>query len=201
MNDAIQHITMIDLARLRGHPLNSNAMPTERFEKLKAHIDRTGRYPPLIVRPSTDDPGVWQVLDGHHRWRALEELGQAQAACTVWEVDDDETLVLLATLNRLEGADDPRKRSALLREIGDRLATSRSKLAKLLPDKRPDLEKMLSLAAPPPRPRPAPPPADLPRAVHFFLIESDRKRLEASLSRIGGSREQALMQLVTQPEG
>ncbi len=94
---------MVPLNELVAHPLNSNVMPEEFQAKLRAHIKRTGRYPFLVVRPHPEEPGKYQVLDGHHRVAILRELGHTEARCDVWEVDDREARLLLATLNRLQG--------------------------------------------------------------------------------------------------
>ena len=40
------------LDALDSHPENANRMSADRLEKLKGHIERTGRYEPLIVRPT-----------------------------------------------------------------------------------------------------------------------------------------------------
>ncbi len=193
-------VVTIALDRIRAHPLNSNVMPERLYAKLKDHIGRTGRYPPLIVRPARDEPGAWQLLDGHHRRRALADVGATEASCVVWDVDDAEAMVLLATLNRLRGADDPGRRAALLAELKQRTGRTRSRLARLVPDRGADLKKLLALERPLPKPAAATPLADVPRAVHFFLLDADRSRLEAALARAGGPREQALMRWVQQAE-
>jgi ParB-like chromosome segregation protein Spo0J len=97
--------------------MNSNVMPAEYREKLLTHVRRTGRYPFLVVRPHPTEPGKFQVLDGHHRVSVLRELGHAEARCDVWDVDDREAKLLLATLNRLEGQDLPLRRAQLLHEL------------------------------------------------------------------------------------
>jgi ParB-like chromosome segregation protein Spo0J len=123
---------MVPLDDLVPHPLNANVMPDEMLAKLKAHIKRTGRYPHLIVRPHPRDAGKFQVLDGHHRIRVLRDLGHREARCDVWDVDDRETKILLATLNRLEGQDEPFRRAQLIHEL---LGEMRSDdLAGLLPE-------------------------------------------------------------------
>jgi hypothetical protein len=62
----------------------------------------------------------------------LRDLGHREARCDVWEVDDRETKILLATLNRLEGQDEPFRRAQLLHEL---LGEMRSDdLAGLLPE-------------------------------------------------------------------
>ncbi len=87
----------IPLQDLRVHPLNSNVMPADLREKLKAHIHRTGRYT-VVVRPHPAESGAYEILDGHHRVEVPRELGHAETRCDVWNVDDRETQLLLATL-------------------------------------------------------------------------------------------------------
>ena len=136
----------------------------------------------------------FEILDGHHRVAALRKLGRDTARCVVWDVDDDEALLLLATLNRLAGDDDPRKRAALVGRLNQKIDTE--KLAKLLPESADRLQSLLALNRPPPQPRPPRALADMPVAVHFFLSPQQRSRLEKRLRQIGGPREAALMQLV-----
>ena len=107
----------VPLERLRPHPANANRMEEERLEKLAANIAREGDYPPLVVRPHPEEAGCYQLLDGHQRWQVLKRLGHEDALCYVWPCDDRTALILLATLNRLEGQDDPLKRAELLREL------------------------------------------------------------------------------------
>jgi ParB-like chromosome segregation protein Spo0J len=134
---------MVPLDQLRPHPLNANVMPEELREKLKAHIRRTGRYPFLVVRPHPTEPGCLQVLDGHHRVEILRELGHAEARCDVWNVDDREAKLLLATLNRLEGQDVPLRRAQLIHELLGEM--SLGDLGGLLPETDKQLEELESL--------------------------------------------------------
>lgn len=134
---------MVPLANLRPHPLNSNVMPEDLREKLLVHIQRTGRYPFLIVRPHPEEPGACQVLDGHHRVEILRQLGHAEARCDVWDVNDREAKVLLATLNRLEGQDVPIRRAQLLHELLGEMRLD--DLAGLLPETDRQLQDLHSL--------------------------------------------------------
>src|SRR6266542_4202639 len=74
----------------------------------------------------------YQLLDGHQRTEALRRLGHADALCFLWPCDHATALVLLATLNRLEGEDIPAKRADLLRELSALLPPE--ELALLLPE-------------------------------------------------------------------
>jgi ParB-like chromosome segregation protein Spo0J len=134
---------MVALDALRPHPLNANVMPEELRAKLRAHISRTGRYPFIVVRPHPEEPGCFQVLDGHHRLEILRELGHAEARCDVWNVDDREAKLLLATLNRLEGQDLPIRRAQLIHELLGEM--SLGDLAGLLPETDKQLEELESL--------------------------------------------------------
>lgn len=194
--DGPQTIDAIDLDRLRDHPRNSNVMPDDKLATLRRHVERSGRYPPLIVRPHPEEADAYEMLDGHHRARVLESLGHERAWCVVWRVDDEQALTLLATLNRLEGADDPRRRSALIAELHERFAHTPTELAKRLPEAAADVKKLLSLRAPPPHPAPAPDMADLPSALHLFLTAPQRQRFEHAVEAIGGGREAAVMALI-----
>ncbi|MBU1951177.1 MAG: ParB/RepB/Spo0J family partition protein [Candidatus Eisenbacteria bacterium] len=134
---------MVPLDDLIPHPLNSNVMSEEMREKLKAHIKRTGRYPYLIVRPHPDQAGKYQVLDGHHRIDVLRELGHSEARCDIWEVDDREANLLLATLNRLEGQDVPVRRAQLLHELLGSMSVD--DLAGLVPETDRQIEELHAL--------------------------------------------------------
>ncbi|HEX7009485.1 MAG TPA: ParB/RepB/Spo0J family partition protein [Phycisphaeraceae bacterium] len=207
----MDQVVEIPLERLEAHGFNSNVMPARRLAKLMGHIQRTGRYPPLIVRPmkgedspadegnrgassSAENTPRFQILDGHHRVQVLRRLGHARARCVVWEVDDREALMLLATLNRLEGHDDVRRRAALVAELGSKM--SLKDLPASLPEEAAQLQKLLATHQPPPAPRLPMESESRPVAVHFFLPPQERRELEACLKRIGGRREEALMKLV-----
>lgn len=136
-------VRMVSLDDLRPHPLNSNVMSADLKEKLKAHIKRTGRYPHLIVRPHPEETGKYQVLDGHHRIEILRELGHADARSDVWQVDDREAKLLLATLNRLQGQDVPIRRAELLHELLGEMSID--DLAGLLPETDKQLEELHAL--------------------------------------------------------
>jgi ParB-like chromosome segregation protein Spo0J len=118
-------------------------MPEDLQAKLKAHIKRSGRYPFLVVRPHPEEPGRFQVLDGHHRVAILRELGHTEARCDIWEVDDREARLLLATLNRLQGQDLPIRRAQLIHELLGEMSVG--DLAGLLPESDAQLEELHAL--------------------------------------------------------
>jgi ParB-like chromosome segregation protein Spo0J len=120
-------------------------MSQEKLQKLQRSIEREGRYPPLIIRSHPGIPGEYQLLDGHHRWEVLQRAGHKEALCYLWDCDEETALLLLATLNRLEGEDVPTKRADLLREIAGLLPAD--ELALLLPEDASSINDTLSLFA------------------------------------------------------
>ncbi len=133
----------VPLDDLLPHPLNTNVMPLDLRAKLLAHIKRTKRYPFIVVRPHPKEAGKYQVIDGHHRVDILRELGHTEARCDVWEVDDREAKILLATLNRLEGQDLPRRRALLLHEMLGEMSVG--DIAGLLPENERQIEELHAL--------------------------------------------------------
>ena len=154
---------------LLPHPLNSNVMSPDLREKLRAHLRRTGRYPHIIVRPHPDEPGKYQVLDGHHRVALLRELGHAEARCDVWDVDDREAKLLLATLNRLEGQDLPVRRAQLLHELLGEM--NLADLAGLLPESERQIEELHALL-------------EFPAEEIAALLEAEAEEAERVLPRV-----------------
>jgi len=134
----------LDISRIVPHPENSNRMDAQTLSKLRRHIERTGRYEPIVVRPHPAEEDEFQVINGHHRLQVLKALGQTKAKCVIWEVDDQQTRLYLATLNRLNGEEIPERRALL---IGNLLESFElDDLADLLPDSRAQLAELEQLA-------------------------------------------------------
>lgn len=140
MNSRIQSI---QIENLLPHPGNPNRMSKENFRKLVRHIERTGRYEPLTVRQHPQDDGCFQIINGHHRFEALKQLGHKTCDCVVWDINDDETNLLLATLNRLCGQDILETKCALLEKLNARLKVD--ELAKLLPQTKTQIQCLIDL--------------------------------------------------------
>ncbi len=178
-------IAGIAVERLIPHPDSPNRMSKGNFAKLVRNIERTGRYEPLVVRPKGDG---FQIINGYHRWRALQELGYKSVDAVVWDIDDEETDILLATLNRLGGSNVLDKKLTLLRRLNQR-AEARD-LAKRLPHTARQIERFAqmnpggltagaTLCDYPGRAR-GPAPAN-PKV--FFLDDTQHEIIENALSR------------------
>ncbi len=175
MNTKIRHIP---LDRLVPHPGNPNRMSRTNFRKLLGHIERTGRYEPLVVRPCPGRDGFFQIINGHHRCEALRTLGHKTADVVVWEVDDEQTDILLGTLNRLNGRDALEQKLALLRRLHERIPTR--KLARLLPQTLGQLERLVGVPAMPRVKQPHAAAFAIP--LVFFVDEMQQRTIEEALA-------------------
>jgi ParB/RepB/Spo0J family partition protein len=171
----INKIESIAIDKLVAHPDNPNRMSKANFAKLVRNIERTGRYEPLIVRPCPGVPGSFQIINGHHRWQALAQLGYETADAVVWDIDDAQTNILLATLNRLGGSDILAKKLALLKKLTHQIQAK--ELAKLLPQTAKQIERLTHLKLPsaPAEPKPFATPCV------FFLNDEQLADIEDAL--------------------
>ncbi len=137
-------IQEIPVELLLEHPENSNFMSAETTQKLRRHIEQTGRYEPLIVRPHPSEEGKFQVINGHNRLRVIRTLRFEKANCVVWNLNDRQARLYLATLNRLSGKDVPERRAALLDNLFQSFDVN--ELTLLLPDDKRQIEQLKQLA-------------------------------------------------------
>ncbi len=138
-------VSSIPIEKLVAHPDSPNRMSNKNFAKLVRNIERTGRYEPLIVRPCPGRENLFQIINGHYRCRALRQLGYETAEAMVWDIDDHDADILLASINRLGGRDVLDKKLALLCRLNERMQDR--DLAKLLPLSRPQIQKLTKISS------------------------------------------------------
>jgi len=181
MTNTIQSIA---LEKLIAHPDNPNRQSRANFAKLVRNIERAGRYEPLIVRRHPQRPDCFEIINGEHRCRALAKLGYKQTDCVVWDVDDEQAEVLLATLNRLCGSDELSKKLILLKRLNKR--TEPTELAKILPQTAKQIERLVNLKRPStPAVRAA---KSFANPMVFFVTDEQQETIETALSLAKESR-------------
>lgn len=98
ITDDKDKIQQIELRLLKDYMYNNfSKMSDEDYEEFKESIKTVGIINPLTVRQIT---GGFEILAGHNRKRALEELGILKAPCIIKEVDDIEASVIMAVSNK-----------------------------------------------------------------------------------------------------
>ncbi|MCK5272129.1 MAG: hypothetical protein KAJ52_06110, partial [Sedimentisphaerales bacterium] len=119
--------------------------------------------------------------NGHHRKQVLEESGHLKVNCLIWQVSDEETLMLLATMNRLSGDDEPTLRARLLKQLSQNRQSK--ELLKKLPETREQLKKLLALNKPPRKNRPENI-NNMPMAMNFFVTKQEKEIIEKALRKV-----------------
>jgi len=175
-------IESVAIDKLIGHRANPNRMSGASFKKLVGHIERTGNYEPIVVRPHPDESGCFEIINGHHRVEALKQLGRERCDCVVWQVDDTEALLLVATLNRLCGSDELDKKSELIKSLSKRFSTK--ELVGKLAESRKSIERLKELS------RPVPVSSGLNlrqkallNPLMFFLTDEQKRIVDTALSK------------------
>lgn len=139
----------LDIDAVKPNTWNPNSMAPEFQARLVAGIsrllDKTGSIPPIVVRPAAGSPGMYEIIDGFHRWKALKKLNRKTVDSFVLNVDDAQARLLTDTLNYLRGNPDNDKRGRMLAEIlmGDETLTV-ADLALLVPKDEAQLEDLIA---------------------------------------------------------
>jgi ParB-like chromosome segregation protein Spo0J len=174
-----QNIVRIPLDKLLPHPENPNRMSKATFEKLKRLIAQSHNYEPLIVRNHPEIENHFEIINGYHRLTALKELGETFADCVIWDVNDDQARILLATLNRLGGKDELAAKIELIKNLSEKFSIK--ELSKLLPDTKGAIEKLKDIT------KPLPQLADNPKlflnTLVFFLDDEQIKVVNSALEK------------------
>lgn len=76
----------------------------EQLEELANSIKEKGVMQPLLVRPTGDDPDIYELIAGERRWRAAQQAGLHEVPVIIREVDDREALEL-AIIENVQRAD------------------------------------------------------------------------------------------------
>jgi ParB/RepB/Spo0J family partition protein len=175
-----QTIVSLPICRLHPHPDNANRMSKEKFAKLVRHIKATGHYEPVVVRRHPHHSGDWQILNGHHRVRALKQIQRSHADCVVFGADDEQARLYLLNLNHLCGRDNVYKKAKLIEQLCQ--SHSPRTLAKLLGDSKTSIEKLNALSQNQPLPKVTDEkPALLP--MTFFVTEAQHALLTAAFDK------------------
>lgn len=99
----------IPVEQIRFRADNPNSMDDTRYAALVALIRRFGFLEPCLVRPiGREDPEygapyLYEMVQGHHRLKAMVEIGYTEIPCIVRELGDDAARALQLGMNRVRG--------------------------------------------------------------------------------------------------
>ena len=96
---------------------NANVQRKDTYSKLRKSIKQYGFIDTPLVRLTKD--GIYEIIDGEHKWRAAKEEGYKEIDIDLLEgdVDDATAKSLTILLNNLKGEDDILKRAEILKQL------------------------------------------------------------------------------------
>jgi ParB/RepB/Spo0J family partition protein len=134
-------IVYLPISSIRPNAWNPNEISEKNLQKLRRDIKRTGRVPPIIVRPA--GPGEYEIIDGYHRWKELQAMDYSHAPCIIWEVDETEAKLKTVQLNYLRGSPVPIRMANLIHDLNKTMTLEDLEAA--LPYDQPELKDSLAL--------------------------------------------------------
>ncbi len=183
----------VPLKDLAPRSARSSRLSPRARRALIRHIEATGLYPPLIVRPHARRSGKFEILDGRQRADVLGELGFRDARCEVWFVDAHQAELYRATLNHLRAGVNATERAQQIHRLIARLGSERGgELLGLTPAA---IRQQLVALEPPEQHSEGPAPLDLDPVI-FHLPRAEVKELTEVLRELAPSgvrRGEALM--------
>jgi hypothetical protein len=97
---------------------NPNRMDSEKYGLLVKAIEKFGFLSPILIRQTNETlPYEYQVIDGHHRLRAAQDLKLDQIPAVLVKSDNEEMNALQVGMNRLRGELDLSMTSQILLEL------------------------------------------------------------------------------------
>ena len=136
----IMNIVELQVEKLREALWNPNTMDEATLNRLSESLSRYGLVEPLIVRP--EEEGLYEVLSGNQRLKAINSLGFKSVPCVVLNLSDPDAMLLAQALNNLRGEDDQALKGNLIKAV---LATiPENRVLSLLPETTESLKSLTS---------------------------------------------------------
>lgn len=102
---------LVPIGNLFPHPGNPNTMSDVELSQLVRGIKEKGFDEPLQV---VKREGKYQIVGGHHRWKAATLLGYKELPCVVYDWNDRKAMEEMVSRNLIRGNLDHEKFGGLL---------------------------------------------------------------------------------------
>ena len=168
---------IVPIENLIENPNNPNRMSKSSFAKLVRNIERTGLYEPIIVRKKNTK---YEIINGHFRVKALKQLCYKNVDICIWDANNQQIDILMATMNRLGGTDILEKKLALLKKLSKEFDSKQ--LSEILPFTSGQIERYHNLKLPN---RPSKQKKDsFAEPLIFFVDKKQKQIIEQAIKKI-----------------
>lgn len=127
-------------SQLLPNPWNPNKTSKRQQEAIAESLNLYGQVLEILVRPSKQQPGKYEILDGEHRY---QELNDSIFVNVIHDLSDGDAKKLTIVLNETRGQADKLELSQLLAEIEEELGDD---AIAALPYDLDEYEELLKLA-------------------------------------------------------
>lgn len=154
-DDAGDEIGAVDRARgqrriavafIRSNPRNPRkTFDDDGLEELANSIREKGVIQPVVVRPVTGTPDLYELIAGERRWRAAQRAGIHDVPAVVLEVSDRDALEI-AIIENVQRADlNPFEEAQGYEQLAAEFGYSQTELAKIIGKSRSHIANTLRL--------------------------------------------------------
>ncbi len=132
---------------VRANPLNPRKIfGEEDLQELTDSIREKGIIQPLIVRPKTGTPDVYEIIAGERRWRAAQKAGLHEVPIVVVQAEDKEALEL-AIIENVQRTDlNPLEEAAGYEQLMEQFGYVQADLAKVVGKSRSHVANTMRLS-------------------------------------------------------
>ncbi len=129
----------------------------EALQELEDSIREKGLLQPILVRPSADQPGLYEIVAGERRWRAAQRVPLHELPVVVRELSDAEVMELALVENIQRQDLNPIEEAEGYHRLIDTFHYTQEKLSEMVGKSRSHVANMLRLL-------------DLPEAVRALVM-------------------------------
>ena len=104
----------------------------EHVDRIAESFKTDGQWDPIIVRPSRERPGYYELISGEYRVRAAMKLGWKEIEATIKDVDDQEAMVLALKTNLIRKNMTDLEEAEAVKRLMDEYNLDGNSVAKLL---------------------------------------------------------------------
>jgi len=102
-NEVNMKIEVLNVTDIQANDWNPNEMEKEIFNSLVNTIQDRGFKQPILVRPVEGQDKKYEIVDGEHRFKAMQVAGQKKIPCVVVDISETEAKLDTIAMNRLKG--------------------------------------------------------------------------------------------------
>jgi ParB family transcriptional regulator, chromosome partitioning protein len=117
----------------------------EALQELEDSIREKGLLQPILVRPSADQPGLYEIVAGERRWRAAQRVPLHELPVVVRELSDAEVMELALVENIQRQDLNPIEEAEGYHRLIDAFQYTQEKLATMVGKSRSHVANMLRL--------------------------------------------------------